>query len=496
MAGMTRFHINGYSIFYDRRGTVRVNARFGDFVKGFLHAFSANVIRLCISIILTLFLPKVLGVEEYSYWQLYLFYVTYTAYSSLGFCEGTYLKYGGKRYEELDKKIMASQFWTLAIYEICFGLVCGAVFTCFVGDADKRYLLCLALVSSFFDILRYLLQCVLQATSRIQDFAKVMTAERILFFLFLSILVGLGYRSCHSCIFSEILARIVSMGYGMMVSRDTVFVRFSFGKESRSESKELVEIGFKLLLANLASQLVIGIVRFMIEQRWGTIVFGKVSLTLSLSNMVITCIGAVSIVLFPALKNMDQDKLERLYGTMRMALTAPVLSVLLFYVPVKLVLGLWLPQYQDSLRYLAVIMPVSVYETRFYALINTYFKAYRKENQILFVNVITVLLSLAVSFCTVFLLDSLDLSVMVIVAVIVFKSVLSEWILKNYVSMDVLYDNLLEIALILVFIVSNLKMGSFYAFGIYLVSYMGYLVLRKKEIAEQFSRIKRIVVER
>lgn len=183
-----------------------MNARFGDFVKGFLHAFSANVIRLCISIILTLFLPKVLGVEEYSYWQLYLFYVTYTAYSSLGFCEGTYLKYGGKRYEELDKKIMASQFWTLAIYEICFGLVCGAVFTCFVGDADKRYLLCLALVSSFFDILRYLLQCVLQATSRIQDFAKVMTAERILFFLFLSILVGLGYRSFHSCIFSEILA--------------------------------------------------------------------------------------------------------------------------------------------------------------------------------------------------------------------------------------------------------------------------------------------------
>ena len=177
-------------------------------------------------------------------------------------------------------------------------------------------------------------------------------------------------------------------------------------------------------------------------------------------------------------------------------MTAPVLSVLLFYVPVKLVLGLWLPQYQDSLHYLAVIMPVSVYETRFYALINTYFKAYRKENQILFVNVITVLLSLAVSFCTVFLLDSLDLSVMVIVAVIVFKSVLSEWILKNYVSMDVLCDNLLEIALTLVFIVSNLKMGSFYAFGIYLVSYMGYLVLRKKEIAEQFSRIKRIVVER
>lgn len=473
-----------------------MNARFGEFVKGFLHAFSANVVRLCISIILTLFLPKILGVEEYSYWQLYLFYVTYTAYSSLGFCEGTYLKYGGRSYQELDRERMASQFWTLAIYEICFSLVCGLVFTCFVGDISKRYILCLALVSSFFDILRYLLQCVLQATNRIQDFAKVMTAERILFFLFLCTLAALGFRSYRACIFAEILARIVSMGYAMGVCRDTVFVRFTFGKESRSESRELVDIGFKLLLANLASQLVIGIVRFFIEQHWGTIVFGKVSLTLSLSNMVITCIGAVSIVLFPALKNMDQEKLERLYGTMRMALTVPVLSVLLLYVPVKLVLGLWLPQYRDSFRYLAVLMPVCVYETRFYALINTYFKAYRKENQILLVNVITVLLSLVVSFCTVFLWDSLDLSVMVIVAVVVFKSVLSEWILKKQVAMDVLVDNLLEIALTLVFIISNLRLGDLWAFGVYLVSYAGYLALRKNVIAEQFSTIKRMVLDR
>ena len=67
-----------------------------------MHALSANVIRLMISVVMTLVLPRILGVEEYSYWQLYLFYVTYTAYSSIGWCEGTYLKYGGMEYAKLD----------------------------------------------------------------------------------------------------------------------------------------------------------------------------------------------------------------------------------------------------------------------------------------------------------------------------------------------------------------------------------------------------------
>ena len=152
-----------------------------------MHAVSANVIRLMISIILTLLLPKLLGVEEYSFWQLYLFYVTYTAYSSLGFCEGTYLKYGGKKYKELDGKVMASQFWTLAIYEVLFSIVCGLIFQQVVPDKEKSFILCLALISSVFDILRYLLQCVLQATNRIKEFARVMTSERVLFFFFLMI---------------------------------------------------------------------------------------------------------------------------------------------------------------------------------------------------------------------------------------------------------------------------------------------------------------------
>lgn len=473
-----------------------MNARFLKFFKGFLHALSANVIRLLISIILTLFLPKLLGVEEYSYWQLYLFYVTYTAYSSLGFCEGTYLKYGGKEYDRLDRGLMASQFWTLAAYEAGFSLVCGLLFTCFVQEPEKRFILCLALVSSIFDILRYQLQCVLQATNRIKDFARVMTSERILFFLFLVAALLAGVRDYRFCIFAEILARFLSMLYAMLTSREVVFAKFPGRGAVYRESRELVGIGFKLLLATLASQLVIGIVRFMIEQKWGTIVFGKVSLTLSLSNMVITCIGAVSIVLFPLLKNMEKSRLDSLYETMRAVLTVPVLFVLLLYVPMKLVLTAWLPQYEESFRYLAVLLPICVYETRSTALINTYFKAYRKENQILLCNGVTVGLSLVLSFVTVYVFESLDLAVAAIVVLMIFKSAFSEWVMKKYVNLHVLYDNILEMLLTLIFIISSLCLSDAYAFLVYALSYAGYILLRRRKIGQQFLRAKELVMKR
>ena len=172
-----------------------MNSKFKKFLKGFLHALSANIIRLLISIVLTLLLPKLLGVEEYSYWQLYLFYVTYTAYSSLGFCEGIYLKHGGKEYEELEPRMIGSQFWALAVYEIVFCVV-GAFLACtFLQGENKGMILSLALVSSLFDILRYFLQSVLQATNRIQEYAKIVTSERMLFFVLAIIFLILGVNT-------------------------------------------------------------------------------------------------------------------------------------------------------------------------------------------------------------------------------------------------------------------------------------------------------------
>lgn len=470
-----------------------MNKKFVIFISNFMHALSANVVRLLISISLTLLLPKLLGVEEYSYWQLYLFYVTYTAYSSMGWCEGTYLKYGGKEYSELNPSVMASQFWTLAIYEVVFCIVCGGIFMTAVSDNTKQLILIFALISSLFDILRYQCQNILQATNRIREFARVVTSERILFFAITIMVLALGCRDYHLLILGEILARIISMIYGMILCRRIVFARLQPVKMIYEEAKELLNGGFKLLVATLASQLVIGIVRFAIENKWGTIVFGKVSLTLSLSNMIITCISAVSIVLFPTLKKMDNERLKDLYGTMRTVLTVPVLAVLILYVPMKYILTLWLPQYEDSMRYLAVLLPICIYEIRSFALVNTYFKAFRKENQILLCNLLTVGLSIILSGASVYLFENLDVAIFAIVILMIFKSCISEYVLAKYMHISVLKDNIMEILLTVIFVISSWGFGNILSVCIYAIAYMLYLFVKRGDIKREMMAIKGIV---
>lgn len=181
-----------------------MNQKFRNFLKNFMHALSANVIRLMISVVMTLVLPRILGVEEYSYWQLYLFYVTYTAYSSIGWCEGTYLKYGGMEYAKLDRSRMAGQFWALAVFQLIFCTVFGTAAHFLIDNPYKSTILMLALVSSMFDILRYLLQNILQTTGRIKDFARIMTLERMLFFVLSVGALLLGFRNFYVLIFMEI----------------------------------------------------------------------------------------------------------------------------------------------------------------------------------------------------------------------------------------------------------------------------------------------------
>ena len=103
------------------------------------------------------------------------------------------------------------------------------------------------------------------------------------------------------------------------------------------EAKENIRVGIKLLIANGASLLIVGIVRYSIQSQWDVETFGKVSLSLSVSNMFMGFIQAVGVSLFPMLRRINQDRLSQLYLTIRHMLMFPMLGCLIFYYPVYLI---------------------------------------------------------------------------------------------------------------------------------------------------------------
>ena len=54
------------------------------FLKNIIMAFSAQGLSLIISIMMSLVMPYFLGVVDYSYWQLYIFYIGYVGFFHFG----------------------------------------------------------------------------------------------------------------------------------------------------------------------------------------------------------------------------------------------------------------------------------------------------------------------------------------------------------------------------------------------------------------------------
>lgn len=467
-----------------------MNEKVRQFLKNIIGAVGANVVRLLISVVLTLLLPKLMGQEQYSYWQLYLFYGTYLAYSSLGWCEGITLKYGGAHYGELNKPLIIGQIWMLFGYELLFFCGLWLLISILKIEPVKSILLLLACASAVFDIVRYMVQSVLHTVNRIQDYVRVVVLERLFFAALAGAALLMGFDSALALILCELAARVLSMLYSFWVIRDMVYTRPAAGKDILREARSEISIGCKLLWALLAGQLVIGIIRFAIEQKWGVLQFGQISLTISLSNMIVSCVSAIGVVIFPMIKRMREDQMERIYTPVRTLMSAGIWGGLLFFVPFQWLLSRWLPQYAGALEYLALLLPLCLYESRTAMLTTTYLKAYREEKSILKANAAAVALSVLAAVVTVFVAEDLTLAVLSITLLCMGKAYMTEAYVCRHLAFPLWRELLIESGIMALFMLSGWYGSFLTAVGLYALGYVIYLLLERRPVREGIQVLK------
>ena len=408
----------------------------------------------------------------------------------MGWCEGITLKYGGAHYDELNKPLIIGQIWMLFAYELLF--FCGLWLLISVLEIEpvKYVLLLLACASAVFDILRYMVQSVLHTVNRIQDYVRVVMLERLFFAAFAAAALLLGFDSALALILSEIFGRLLSMLYSFWVIRDMVCTRPAGGMDVLREAGSEISIGCKLLWALLAGQLVIGIIRFAIEQKWGTLQFGQISLTISLSSMVVSCVSAIGVVIFPMIRRMREDRMERVYTPTRTLMSVGIWGLLLFFAPCKWLLSRWLPQYAAALDYLALLLPLCLYESRTAMLTTTYLKAYREEKSILKANAAAVVLSGLAALLTVFVAENLTLAVLSVSLLCMAKAYMTEFYVCRHLAFPLLRELLTESCLMALFMFSGWYGSYLTAMSLYALGYVLYLLLERRLVREGIQLLK------
>lgn len=466
-----------------------VKSKLIDFIKNLSYTFVSNILSLIISAVLVLVIPKLVGVETYGYYQLYLFYTSYVGVLYFGWCDGIYLRLGGKYYDDLDKPLYSTQFRLLGLIEIIIYVCIFLGSLVFINDVNKHFVIGAVCVAAVGMCLRWFITYILQPTARIKEYAIVTISEKILFVILAMLLMAVGYRNHKLILDADVLSKYVSLGIGIWYCRVIVFSKAAPVRTVIPEIKENISAGLKLMLASLSSMLIIGVVRFGVENHWDIATFGKVSLTLSLSNMVMTAINAIAVVMYPMLRRTNEGSLPKIYGIMRVILMGIIFGGIVFYYPAYKILSLWLPQYAASLRYAAILLPMCAYESKMSMLVNTYYKTLRLENLLMKYNMAALGLSVVLTLVSTLVLNSVTAAIISILIVLVFRCVLCEIILSAKMPIKVIKDIIIELIMTTAFIICNWFFGVWGMIA-YFICYLIYISLKRNDIKETLTFIR------
>ena len=179
-----------------------------------------------------------------------------------------------------------------------------------------------------------------------------------------------------------------------------------------------------------------------------------------------------------------------LYDTVRNMLMLPMLGCLVLYYPVQQLLSAWLPQYADSLRYMAILFPLCIYAAKMTLLIQTYMNVFRFEKEMLKVNLTGLAVAAITTLISVFWLKNLTLAMLSMVINQIFRCNYAELVLARHIGLNIVKDAVCEFALVATFIISSWFIGGWIGVGIYLLAYMVYLFLKRDSIELLTSNIK------
>lgn len=462
-------------------------------MKNISVAMIAQTITLLVSIVTVILAPKVMGVEEYGYWQLFIFYGCYVSLFHLGINDGVYLLTGGKKRDELDNRAISSQFWFSLAYQGVFIAFAAALIYGSSFDVNRVFVLHALLFFLIVCNINSYIGYIFQAINETALYSKSVILEKSILFFGLIALVVLGVPAFEPYICAFIFSKTCALLYSLKHGRAFIFNRTYPPLIAAKESLKSIRVGIKLLIAVNAGSLVIGVSRFVIDSFWSIEAFGKVSFSLSLVNFVMAFIAQISMVLFPALRQCDNEERLKYYTLCDSVLSIILpLSLLLFW-PCSLFIGLWLPSYSDSVYYMALLLPICVFDGKMNILCTTFFKVLRMEKSLLCVNVASLLCCACFSYLVALLTNSIDNVILVAVFFVAARNVLSEYLVRKRLGLaNNTWSSILEVTISLLFVISCVCFPLNISFLIYCFGCAAYLFVNKAECHVTLDAVKKL----
>lgn len=451
-------------------------------LKDIALAFLSQGISTLTSIVLSLLLPKLLGVREYGYWQLLIFYMSYAGFLHFGLNDGLYLEKGGQTRGKIDKKSVNSQFIVSLLFQAIIAV--GVFIVALIGpfEEERAFVLAIFSVTFLFTNASSLLGFLFQAMNETPLFSFSCVIETLSLFTFFIVLIFARINVVEPYLVAYFISRMVRLAYCLFHARDFIRAGCYAPKDSFSLSLHSMNIGIKLMISNIMSQLILGCVRFFIDANWGIEIFSIVSFSISIASLFLTFLSQVSMVFFPNLKQTSEDNLKKVFLVMRDGLDVMLPAIYVLFGPIVVILTAWLPQYAKSLELFSILFPICVFDGKMDIVGTTFFKVLRQEKQLLKINMVAFATSAVITFAGTYIFHSVEFTLTGVMLILGIRSTYSELKITNILGVETTRLGFMALALSVAFVAIAQVASPLVASLAFSVIYLAYLLVNKKHL--------------
>lgn len=463
------------------------NVSFSQIKKNVGLSIIAQIISLAVSFVMNLILPKFISEYQYALWQTYLLYVGYVGILHFGLLDGIVLRYSQYDYCELDKPRIRSQFKCLLAMTNVFCLisvVCAVLFC----NTEMRMVFIMTAIGIITRTMFTYTSYSFQITNRIKKYAEMIIGYRIFYGFGAIVMLFFGLHNFYYFCLVDLCSDIFGVLFSAHNNKGMYFGPSLNIRDTIVEAKKNISAGIMLMISNWSSFLLTGSARLIIQWHWDKITFGKVSFAFSITNLFLTFVTAISVVLFPSLKRTDKQNLPGLYQKIRGAITPFLIIILIFYYPGCWVLRKWLPTYNNSLVYLGILLPIIIFSSKISLLTNNYLKALRKEKMMLIINLISVVIAISMFTICAYFINNLRMLLVSIVISILICSTLSEFVVMKTLNIFDISYFFGEILMALVFEITTILSSQMIGLIVYTMAVVLFLYFNRNNMSYIYKK--------
>lgn len=464
-----------------------------ELAKNLTRAVSADAVVLLVSMLVTIIVPRFLGVAEYGYWQLYLFYGAYVQIAQMGWSDGILVRKAGTDFSSRLSQWFTAQL-LLQLFVVSIVALAVAALSIAVEGGEERFILVALAVSVVISNCRFMCLRLFQATRQMRLYSMNITFDRVVFAALVFGLLAAGIREFELLVIGSLVARTVALAVSLWASRMVLTLPVRISRGTFRESTANIYSGARTLLAVLSGLFTIGVVRLVVERSWGVEAFANVSLTLNIAGLVSLFVSGLSFALLPYLRRSSPGHVVGIYCSVRSLVSCLLITSLLLYFPASVVFRWWLPQFPVALDLLFLLFPIVVFDGRTSLLTVTYLRSFRLETDLLMVNIFTLVLSAVLASVVAEFSHDLQLTVAVVLIAVAVRSLALEYVLARHCDLRIGFRACVELLWVTIFVGLAASLEDWVPFAFMTLVLVYYLLLRK-DVHDAFGIVKRAILQ-